>query len=370
MEIKGRHLGVLVKPVSSKCNMRCGYCFYTDLAKNRTVPDCGTLTEELTEIFVQKLFKEQPASVSIALQGGEPVLWGEARCLNLIRLAEKYNTRKVPVSYSIQTNGFRLTEEFVQIFKNHHFLVGVSLDGTRSIHDLWRKDSSGNGTFAQVLKNIKRLRDEQIDYNILSVVTKESVPAAEKIFRFYLSIGADHLQFLPCMEAPGGGFCEAGDKLNAAEYGEFLVRLYELWEEEFYKGNYISIRRFDNYLYLLKGEEPESCAMSGSCGSNLVMEADGSFYPCDFYVTDRYYLGNIKDRALGELLKAGEAFRREERGLTGCSGCKYLSLCRGGCKRDLVCRPDGTVFNRYCASYRHFFDKTLTRMKKIMDLTG
>lgn len=365
MDYKGRHLGILVKPASSKCNMCCGYCFYADLARSRAVKDYGIFDEELTELFARRLFEEEPASVSIALQGGEPLLWGAGRCRTLLKYIEKYNTRKLPIYYSIQTNGLALTDEWVEIFKKHRFLVGISLDGTRSVHDLWRKDTQGGGTFARVLKNVKRLKAEGIDCNILSVVTKASVPVVEKIFRFYMSAGADHLQFLPCMDLPEGMTDSASADISADEYGEFLIRLYRLWEEELKKGNYISIRRFDNYIYLLKGQEPESCAMSGSCGINLVMEADGSVFPCDFYVTDRWLLGNIRDAGFGRLSEAGRPFREETRSPRECFHCPYAGLCRGGCKRDMERLPDGTARNKYCASYRRFFDETLESMKSI-----
>lgn len=350
-------LSVLVKPSSSACDLKCTYCFYRDEAQSRKEAFFGMMSEETAERLIVRAFELAEKSCGFLFQGGEPTLSGLEFFNKFISLVKKHNTNNLKISYSIQTNGITLYGEWADFFKREGFLVGISLDGPSDIHDLNRFDGRGNGTFKRVMSACELLKKHGVEFNILSVVTSRSVRSPEKLFAFYKKHGFPHLQLIPCISP-----CEGKKDFSPApaDYGRFLIKLFDLWYGEISDGNYISIRLFENMLSVMSGQEPEECGMRGHCGIQFVCEGNGNIYPCDFYALDEYLLGNVYTDRFSDMIlsEKGREFIKESAYLPEkCKKCEWVSLCRNGCKKYRVFEEaDGTSRYKYCESYKMFFE--------------
>ncbi len=362
-------LSLLIKPASGNCNMRCEYCFYRDVTAVREEANRGMMDEKTLETLVQKAFDETTGFISFGFQGGEPMLVGLPFYEKLMELEQKYNTRGIPLQNSIQTNGTLITPAWAEFFANNDFLVGLSIDGARPVHDALRRTANGKTTHTLCKKAADTLSDAGADFNVLSVVTGTFARQPEEMYRFYKRNNYRFIQLIPCLD----GFAEteasgADWALTAEEYGRFLCRFFDLWHADFIKGDYYSVRMFDNWVRMLMGEEAENCGMTGRCKAYPVVEADGNVYPCDFYVLDDYILGNVHTDSFTEMLSSPEARSFETlppRPPKACHRCEYLSICRGGCRRDCEATPGETGENRLCAGYKLFFAYALPRMQAI-----
>ena len=364
------HLSLLIKPASGLCNLRCKYCFYYDVMENRELDNYGVMTLETLEKLVMRAYENSRLSVSFIFQGGEPTLIGLNFYVELIRFVEQYNKEKVPTHYSIQTNGTKIDNDFARFLKQNNFLVGISIDGNEEIHNKYRIDSERLGSFDQVIKGLNYLKQHDVDYNILTVVTENTVENTENVYRYLSSLGTDYLQFIPCIDSFEGSVQK--QTLSNGEYEVFLKRLFDVWYLDFKKGKRISIRYFDDIIKMILGYPPESCTLLGYCTLNQVVEADGSVYPCDFYVLDEWKLGNIIDDKFNDLLKSKKAkqFVETSMGINeDCKDCKYYQLCRGGCRRNK--EPFETVESvktKFCSAFYNFFDYTIERFTEIASI--
>ena len=298
-----RALSLLIKPVSSNCNIRCRYCFYSDVVSLREDRNNGIMPLENLEIFIKKALNEVTEQCSFGFQGGEPLLAGLDFFEKLVEMQKKYNIHGVKITNSVQTNGILINDEWAEFFAKHKFLIGLSLDGDHDIHNLLRVDSKNNGTFLEVMESVKIFNHYNVDYNILSVITKQLAAQPEEVYKFYKNNNFRFIQLIPCIEhfdeTQGSNFYS----LESSAYGNFLKRIFDLWYEDFIHDNYYSFRNFDNYIRMLMGEMPDSCAMSGVCQSYPVIESDVSLYPCDFYAFDKYRIGNILTDSFEQALR-------------------------------------------------------------------
>lgn len=363
-------INALIKPASSSCNLQCKYCFYNDVSENREEKNYGLMSYETLEILVRKILKYGDNIVGFAFQGGEPTLAGLDFYKNLINIQEKYNIKKVSINNAIQTNGMIIDDEWAEFLAKNNFLIGLSLDGPKDIHDLNRTDIKGTGSHSRVQKTIESLNKYGVEYNILCVVTKSVARHVRKVYSYYNKNQFKYLQFIPCLDELG---MEAGKNLYSLTpeiYGEFLKKLFDLWYEDFTKGKIISIRMFDNIIQMLMGFHPEACDMRGQCSNNLVIEADGSAYPCDFYVIDDYRMGNIVNYEIEDLFKGkkSKAFVEISKLKSGnCSTCKFVYLCRGGCRRHYEPIDDNKLNENYfCLAYKEFYEYSLSRFHEIV----
>ncbi|VBB08819.1 beta-defensin antibiotic precursor antimicrobial defensin beta signal defensin bd-32 defb-32 [Lucifera butyrica] len=329
-------LHVLIKPVSGKCNMRCGYCFYYDVMQKRNQADLGIMTETTIKALVDSAFAYvgDRGSLNFVFQGGEPTLWGMESFQSFVSYVERQKQNQ-KVGYGLQTNGLLIDNQFSKFLAQHRFLVGLSLDGPCDMHNKYRLDRNGRGTYSRVLGAAQRLAAQGVDFNILSVITLEQARHPDKYYNFLKRNKITHGQLIPCINGYGGA--NAGESLDGEIYGKFLCRIFDLWLKDWEEGQAISLREFDNLAGMaLAGIEPELCSMAGKCGPNAVIEADGSVYPCDFYVLDEWRLGNIHEAGLQDLLN-GELERKfirmSEKLAAECRQCNVLKLCRGGCRR-------------------------------------
>ncbi len=361
---------MLIKPASSLCNMRCKYCFYADIAENRNIRSYGMMTDETLENLVKAAFEYADGSATFAFQGGEPTLAGIDFYKLLISLQKKYNKNNISVYNSIQTNGYDINEEWACFFKEQNFLVGLSLDGTKSIHDALRVDANGYGTFNRVKATAELLTKFDVEFNILCVVNNFTARHPRQVFDSLKQY--KYLQFIPCLDPFGG----RGDiySLTEKRYTSFLIETFEAYYQSFLKNSPVSIRNFDNYITMLSGRPPENCGMCGRCEGYFLIEGDGTVFPCDFYVLDKWALGNINQSSLAEIAENEKMKLFKEESLfvhEKCKVCKWYPLCRGGCKRDREPFVNGNPgLNRLCGSFKEFFEYSYEKMCRMSDILG
>ena len=344
-------LSIMVKPASSACNLRCEYCFYTAVAKKREVFDKGMLSLETSEKMISSAFECSKDFVGFVFQGGEPLIRGIDFYREFVSMVKKYNTFGAEVSFAVQTNGTLLNDEWCEFFRENNFLVGVSLDGNEE-QNKYRVYPDGSASFNDVIVGIELLKKHNVQFNILSVLTKNLANTFRDSYKFFKSMGLSYLQYIPCLR----DFDSDDDVyvMNNDDYLNYLNSAFRMYYNARLRGTPFSIRQLDNYVLLAHGSCPEQCGMKGGCSEQFVVEGDGSVYPCDFYCNDEQCLGNINDTSFAEMRKSKKALdfisssfeKRDE-----CSECKYYYLCRGG-----GCKRNNASFN-YCETYKKFFSQ-------------
>ena len=367
-----KNLSLLIKPASGSCNMRCKYCFYADIGDIREEKNRGMMRLDTLEMIVKKALSEATASCVFGFQGGEPTLAGLDFFHALVAFVRRYNANNIQVAYTLQTNGLLIDESWASFLAENRFLTGISIDAGKKVHDQLRPDFSGKGTHSRSLKAAGLLSKHRAEFNILSVVTKHLAAHPDRVYNFYKQSGFRYIQFIPCLDALEHPRKAVDYLPDAKIYGKFLCRVFDLWYSDYLKGEYVSIRAFDNYINMLAGHPPENCAMSGVCSAYALIEADGSVYPCDFYALDAFLLGTVGTHSFEELLRgeAAEKFIAPSRQIhPECANCKYLFICRGGCRRDREPMANGSLaLNKYCEAYKMFFEHALPHMTRIASL--
>ncbi len=373
--LKQPAITLLIKPASGSCNLRCRYCFYADEMNLRSEPTRGFMSEETLEILVEKTLRQVSQTATFAFQGGEPTLAGLDFYRHLIDLEKKYNTKNAAVYNSIQTNGIVLDEEWAQFLHDNHFLVGLSLDGYEELHDENRKFPDGSGSFSRVMEAAGLLKRYQVDFNILTVVTAKSARRIRRIYRFFQEQGFAWQQYIPCIDPFEEDKGALSYSLTTDRYGKFLKDLFDDWYADWKAGRPVYNRTFENWIGILVGQRPEACSMNGVCSEQWVVEADGTVYPCDFYVLDEWKLGNIREHSFEEMNQ-----KREELQFVAlsrhvpeeCRSCRWFPLCRNGCRRDRLLLPDGRTpgLNAYCSAYRDFFSYAYPRLEEMARAIG
>ncbi len=358
-------VSVLIKPVSGSCNIKCEYCFYLDEASYRDTPNFGRMSLETLEAIVSKVFACAEQSASFAFQGGEPTLRGLDFYRTFVELQKKYNIRNISVTNCLQTNGLVIDDAWADFLHKNDFLVGLSLDGPKEIHDRFRRYHGGRGTYSDVMKTARILRKHDVTFNILFTVTSESAKEPGKLYSFFRKNGFDYLQFMPCIDPYYGTRGSDPFSLRPQEFLFFLTRFFDRWSAEVLSGASVSVRYFDNLCCVAAGLPAEACSMRGTCSCQFIFEADGSCYPCDFYVTEQWKAGNIHDSSLEELFashRCQEFLSTGNRLSPDCQNCKWLRVCRGGCRRD---REDLDYKNYYCRAYGSFLDAEWPKIRQV-----
>lgn len=365
-------LSLLIKPASGSCNLNCSYCFYADVMDNRSVHNRGMMKTDVMISLIDRALDYAEHQMTFMFQGGEPTLIGIDFYEAFVKYVNEKKSTELQVNYSLQTNGILIDDTYAAFFAKNNFLIGVSLDGPKDIHDMNRKDAKQDGSYKQVMKTITLLRKHKVDFNILSVVNKAVAKHPAKVYQFFMKEGFRFLQFIPCLDELGKPRGSNPYALLPADYATFLCKLFDLWYKDFIRGHRVSIRTFDNILSILMGNPPESCDMVGVCSTNLVIEADGTAYPCDFYVLDEWQVGNINDDTI-EVLSHSEtakafvekSYVRDEK----CENCPYLPICRGGCRRHRAIDSTGPLtLNYFCSAYNTFYEYSLDRFKYIANV--
>lgn len=363
-------LSLLIKPASGSCNMRCKYCFYADETQNRETALLGRMTAETLHTLVDKALAYGDGECTFAFQGGEPTLVGLDFFRDLTDYVARHpNPKRIRVHYAFQTNGYALDEAWAAWFAENHVLVGVSLDGPKEVHDRYRVDAAGKGTYNRVIASIRLLEKHHVDYNILTVVTAANARRARQLYDYFKKNGYRYQQYIECLdpigEVPGGH----DYSLTPERYEVFLKALFDAWYLDMKAGRYVYNRYFENLMMIFAGQGPESCNMRGVCGAQWVIEADGSAYPCDFYALDEWRLGNINTESFEamEQKRADLGFIQWSTQVAEeCRSCKWYALCRNGCRRNREpITADSTGRNYFCSAYQHFFEYAFPRLQEI-----
>ena len=364
-----KRLTIMIKPASSLCDMRCKYCFYCDVAAARHTASMGIMTQATAAALIANVFSVLSAGdhVTFAFQGGEPTLAGLDFFTFFVETVKQQAPQNVRVCYALQTNGLMLENnengrKWAQFFKEHGFLIGLSLDGDGALHNQNRMDAQGKGTFSRVMAAKNMLEKQGVSYNILCVLTAETARRAKRLWEFILRERIRHIQFIPCLEslddAPDGVPTQPY-ALTGHKFYQFYAALFPLWQKEAAKGNLVHVRLFEDLIGLFVAGRPVTCGIGGRCTPQFIVEADGSVYPCDFYVLDAYKTGNLTVQNLKQVFEAtvSGAFLQEKRPLPdSCRGCAYTQWCAGGCKRMAK-----AVYGKNCGM-RLFLDQWLTAL--------
>lgn len=361
-------MSIMLKPASGQCNLRCRYCFYQDEISKREVKSYGMMSKETLKNTLTKALEQTKNLLQIAFQGGEPTLAGLDFFEEVVRIVKENNVNHCRVNFALQTNGTLLDENWARFFKAHHFLVGVSLDGIKEIHDQWRVDAEGKGTYQRVLSGIRLLEEYGVEFNILTVLTKDACRRYQKIYESYKKNGWDFQQYIPCLDPLEEKRGQHEWSLDPKQFESYLKTAFDCWYRDIIEGHPRFHRYFDNLLLILNRQMPEACGMSGRCSVQYVVEADGSVFPCDFYMLDPYCLGNLNtdsfeemDQKRTELGFIEESIQKEQE----CKSCRWYGLCRGGCRRDRDFFAEGIQRNYYCEAYQSFFEYAYPRLVEV-----
>jgi len=388
---------VLAKPTGATCNLDCKYCFF--LSKEMLYPDSRfRMADELLEAYIQQLVEShRTPEVTLAWQGGEPTLMGLDFFKRSVDLAEKYKGPGQIVTYTMQTNGTRLDDEWCAFFKKNNFLIGLSVDGPREIHDTYRVNKGGQGTFDQVMRGWEYLKKHQVEFNILCTVHAANADHPVEVYRFFRDeLGANFVQFIPIIERAtpdmlplankGWGQTESGERplyiqdgymvthrsVKPKQFGGFLTGVFEEWVRRDVGTVYVQM--FDVALGNWYGEPGGVCVFQPTCGLALALEHNGDLYSCDHFVEPGYLLGNIQETPMIELVTSEQQhkFGLDKRDTlpSYCRECEVRFACHGGCPRNrFIKTPDGeTGLNYLCAGYKLFFKHVDQPMRVMVNL--
>jgi uncharacterized protein len=383
---------VLIKPTGAICNLDCKYCFF--LSKEMLYPGSRfEMAESLLETYLKQLLESHRApEVDVAWQGGEPTLMGLDFFKSSLELVKKLKRPDQKIQYTIQTNGTQLDDDWCGFFKQNNFLVGLSMDGPKDVHDVYRVNKGGAGSFDQVMRGFDLLKKHQVDVNILCTVHAANQYHPLKVYRFFRDkLGSQFIQFIPIIERvsasllpianmgwgdrPGGErplYKIEGDQVTersvkAQTYGQFLIAIFDEWVKR--DVGKVYVQHFDSALANWVGVPGAVCIFSETCGQALALEHNGDVYSCDHFVEPAYKLGNIQNTHLIELIASPRQvkFGQDKKDTLPryCRECEVRFACHGECpKNRFIKTPDGEDgLNYLCAAYKAFFSHIDEPMK-------
>jgi uncharacterized protein len=373
---------VLTKPAGSTCNLNCAYCFY--LKKEALYPGSRfRMCEEVLESYICQLIESHRSdAVTVAWQGGEPTLMGVDFYRQAIAFQEKYRRPGMTFENSLQTNGTLLDDEWCAFFRDNNFLVGISIDGPRELHDTHRVDRAGKPTFERVMRGLRLLRKHGVEYNILVTVNRVNADRPLEVYRFFRDeVQTSWLQFIPVIERLYEGKVtpyQRGSKVSdrsvkPGQWGRFLTAIFDEWVRN--DVGKVFVQTFEAAVRNWMGLGSSGmCIFDPTCGHGLALEHNGDLYACDHFVEPDYLLGNIQHTHMAELAGSAQQsqFGRDKRDtLPGtCRKCEVRFACHGECpKNRFLTAPDGEPgLNYLCAGYKSFFSHADRSLKILAGL--
>jgi uncharacterized protein len=363
------NLGILVKPVSHDCNMACSYCYYRPVQALYPDEPRPRITDEVFAAVCEQYRALELAEIKIGWQGGEPTLMG----LDFFRRAVEIEGRSARAGdcwgNSLQTNGALLNEEWAAFLAQKRFLVGISMDGPADLNTM-RRSMAGGPVHEGTMRAVELLKRHGVEFNVLVVVSRANCAEPRRIFRFLVENDLHYSQFIPCTEPGGAPGTLTEHSVSAAEYGEFMARLFDAWIENDDPSYYV--RAIDNYLHQFFGLPPECCEYREDCSNLVTVEWNGDVYPCDFFVEPRYRMGNVLEQTLEQML-SGPAFRSfvdaAEHVPAMCARCDYLRFCHAGCFRHrqklgigpeempYLCEANKRIFGHVFSTFWHVLEE-------------
>lgn len=366
-----RPLYVMLKPAGAQCNLRCSYCYYMEKSRLYEASP-AVMSDELMELFVRQYIEAQTQpEVLFTWHGGEPLLRPLSFYKRTVELQHRYGKGR-RIDNCLQTNGLLLTDEWCEFLAENRFLVGISLDGPQHLHDCYRRDARGNGTFSRVMHAIELLEKHGVEWNAMAVVTRQTTDSPQEFYRFFRQIGCQYLQFTPVVErrmersdgltlTPGltAGGQLTPESVSSEAWGDFLCSVYDEWVRA--DVGTIFVQLFDAVLANWVGEPPGICSLSPRCGHVAAMEWNGDVYACDHFVFPEYRLGNIRSQTLTEMMygERQQLFAKLKVGALPrqCRECRFLRTCYGECPKNRFLSDNfgNPGLNYLCAGYRRFF---------------
>jgi uncharacterized protein len=368
---------LLAKPTGAACNLDCAYCFFLDKA----VLYPGSkfrMSDSLLEQYIRQIIEShQTDTVNIAWQGGEPTLMGLEFFRRALALAEKFRRPGMTFLHTMQTNGTLLDDEWAAFFKENNFLIGISLDGPRELHDVYRLDKGGRPTFDRVMRGLRLLQKHGVEFNVLTTVNRVNSDYPLEVYRFLRDeVGAEWMQFIPVVErinADGSTLSQQGTTVSERsvlpdQFGRFLCVTYDEWVR--HDVGRIFVQTFEATLRNWLGMSSSGmCVFNETCGTGLAIEHNGDLYSCDHFVEPEYFLGNIQQEHMVELVASPQQlkFGSEKRDSLPryCKECEVRFACHGECpKNRFILTPDGEPgLNYLCTGLKEFFHHVSFSMK-------
>ncbi|AAM06025.1 TPA: anaerobic sulfatase maturase [Methanosarcina acetivorans] len=359
---------VLAKPTGAICNLACSYCFFLD--KELFYPGSRfRMSDEVLENYIRQLIAAHSSpQVTIAWQGGEPTLMGIDFYRRAIELQEKYKKPGMTFENTMQTNGTLLDDEWCRFFKENNFLIGISIDGPRELHDSYRVDKKGEGSFDMVMKGLHFLQKHGVEYNVLTTVNRANAGYPLEVYRFLRDEAkTDWIQFIPVVERineEGRTLYQKGNRVSdrsvqPGQFGSFLSRIFDEWVRN--DVGRVFVQTFEASARRWLGLPSGMCVFEETCGMGLALEHNGDLYACDHFVEPDYLLGNIMEKEIAELAFSEKQYRfgQEKRDTLPrvCRECEVLFACRGECpKNRFLTTPSGEPgLNYLCEGWKAFF---------------
>jgi uncharacterized protein len=393
----GGQFHVMAKPAGSSCNLDCKYCFYLSKETLRNGPGTGQMSEDTLEVFIKRYIEGTTGpQVVFSWQGGEPTLRGLDFYRRVVALQKKYAKPNQRIENDLQTNGVLLDEEWAKFLKEHRFLVGLSIDGPRELHDQFRVNKGGAPTFDKVMAAAKLLRNFGVPFNTLTCVHRLNASRPLDVYRFLRSeLNSTYIQFIPIVQLkefettapqkwdesrlPIVGSPEARPdhpnsvvtdwSVDPEDYGYFLSRVFDEWRrKDFGK---VLVNHFETLVAQHMGLRSQLCIYNEFCGKGVALEHDGSVYSCDHYVYPEYRLGTVREKSLAGMVFSPEqvkfGYAKSEALPRYCRECPYLEDCWGECpKNRLIRTPDGEPgLNYLCAGLKKFYKHALPEVERL-----
>ena len=371
---------IMIKPAGSLCNLRCRYCYYLDKADIYGGKE-PRMTYEMLETFIREYIAANDVpEVVFNWHGGEPLLMGLDFYRKALELQRKYAAGK-KINNTLQTNGTLVTSEWARFFRENEFLIGVSLDGPKDVHDRYRTGKGGGSTFDRVVKGMSELYKAGVQYNVMATVNRQCEGRGLEIYQFLKSVGTRFIQFMPVLEHVKDGRIVSPDvegtriapwSVSAEGFGRFLCDIFDYWVR--HDVGRVFVNQFDSTLALWCGVQPGICTFAETCGGNTVIEHNGDLYPCDHFVYEKYRLGNVLETDLRTLMASEKQIRfgiDKRNGLPKkCVTCRWYFACHGECPKHRFNRTDSGEpgLNALCDGYNMFFSHVAPYMERMKQL--
>ncbi|MGN2670722.1 anaerobic sulfatase maturase [Aliivibrio fischeri] len=362
--------GLFIKAESARCNLDCHYCYYL---KNEDKSKPGMDAETLDKL-VSNHIQSQPPQIPVIdfiWHGGEPMMKGLAFYQTAIELQQAHQST-TPIQNTIQTNGTLINERWAAFFAQHNFMVGISIDGPQLINDIARIDKAGNSSFERTMRGIQHLKQQNVEFNTLTVINNKSYKHGKAIYRFLKENGSTYLQFQPCIDHEMDRRFDYDWTLTGKQWGEFLCNVFDEWAANDIGKVYVQF--FENCLMILMGHQSQMCHRAETCGQQLMIESNGDVFSCDHYSYNNYKIGNINDNnaSLAQMVNSPEQMlfgqNKHDSLNQKCFRCDFKPLCNGGCPKNRVDKiNNGENHNVLCEGYELFFKHALPTMLKMVD---
>ena len=365
---------VMAKPVGSRCNMRCSYCYYLEKGKFSAHAKQTRMSFDLLEKLIRQTIEASDGPVvSFTWHGGEPTLAGLDFYKKAVELERKYLPRGWQAWNNLQTNGLMLNDAWCKFLRDNRFDVGLSIDGAAWVHDKNRRDRGGAGTYDRAVKAVRRLQAAGIQPDLLCTVNADSVADPLGVYRGLRELGTGWVQFIPIIVCtPGGGL--TAESVTPEGYGDFLCTVFDEWVTR--DLGILDVQLFAETARIWAGGEASLCWMAPTCGRVLIAEEDGGVYACDHFVDAEHRLGSLTSARLDALANAERQFQfgdlKRDALTTECKRCPWLSCCNGGCLKDrFAASEDGEPGQYYlCRGLKRFFAHAHGPMTRVMELSG